>query len=42
VTALQDIDQAFAVPADIIPMPHHRPRLMANIERDGVVLYRRP
>lgn len=42
VGALQDLEQAFAVPADIVFMPTNRPRLMANIERDGVVLYERP
>ena len=33
------LEQAFACPTDIIGRPTHRPRLMQNIERDGVVLF---
>lgn len=33
--------QAFACPIDVIGGPEHRPRLMAEIELDGVVLYAR-
>lgn len=39
VDILQDIKQAFACSADVIPLPTHRPRLMKNINQDGVVLF---
>jgi len=42
VGAIQDLEQAFACTADVVPMPSHRPLLMANIERDGVLLYQGP
>lgn len=35
----RDLEQAFAWPTDIIMAPVHRPRMMRNIARDGVVLY---
>lgn len=39
--ALQDLEQAFACPADVVFMPDNRPRMMEHIKRDGVVLYER-
>lgn len=44
VQAFQDIARAFGCPTDVIERPTHRthrPRLLAEIERDGVVLYER-
>lgn len=39
--AQRDIEQAFACPTDVIDWPAHRPGLMAEIERDAVVLYQK-
>lgn len=37
----EDLAQAFACSTDVIGWPTHRPRLMAQIIKDGIVLYER-
>ena len=39
--AQQALAQAFACPVDVIEFVPHRPRLMAEVKRDGVTLYGR-